>query len=132
MKPYSNDLRQCVVEAYENKKGSYRRLADIFMVSLSFIQDIIKLYRQTGSVVPKPHSGGVSPKISGNGLETVRKLCEKTPDATLKELCLQFYGITDITVSQSVMHNALKKLDLTRKKNFQSGGTGQRGCKKSP
>lgn len=118
MKPYSNDLRERIVEAYENRKGSYRGLAAVFMVSLSFIQDIIKLYRQTGSVSPKPHGGGVPPKISGNGLETVRKLCGETPDATLMELCGQFYDRTGVQVSQSVMHNALKKLDLTRKKKL--------------
>lgn len=118
MRPYSNDLRQRVCEGYENKQGSYRSLAERFMVSPSFVQDIVRLYRETGSVSPKPHGGGAVPKIGGNRIGIVRELCEKSPDSALKELCQEFYGKTGIAVSQSVMHNALKKPGLTFKKKL--------------
>ena len=35
MKPYSLDLRQRVVEAYENGEGTHEELAEAFCVSLS-------------------------------------------------------------------------------------------------
>ena len=126
MKPYSNDLRQRVVYAYENKQGSYRVLAERFMVSLKFVYDMIKLYRQTGSVSPKPHAGGCAPKISGNGLKTLGELHKETSDATLQELCHEFYGQTGIEVSQSAMHNTLIRLGLSRKKKL-SGRLSRKG-----
>ncbi len=38
MKPYSLDLRQRVVEAYENKEGSLRRIARRFKVGPNTVQ----------------------------------------------------------------------------------------------
>jgi transposase len=48
MRPYSTDFRLKVVRAYEHGEGSQRDLARIFGVSLSFIQDLLQRYRQTG------------------------------------------------------------------------------------
>jgi len=132
VKPYSNEIRNRVVTAYENKKGSYRCLAERFMVSLSFVQDIMKLYRQTGSVSPRPHGGGVLPKISSQGLAAVGELSAGTPDASLKELCQRFFEKTGVSVSQSVMCNALKKLGLTvKKKTFRAAEQDRDDVKKA-
>jgi transposase len=58
--PYSTDLRQRVVDGYKAKEGSQRQLADRFKVSLSFVQRLIRRYRNTGKVSAKPHRGGAS------------------------------------------------------------------------
>jgi len=50
MRPYSKDFRLKVVREYERGEGSQRDLARLFGVSLSFIQDLLQRYRQTGSV----------------------------------------------------------------------------------
>ena len=42
MKAYSIDLRQRIIEAYENQEGSQRALAKRFKVSLSFIWTLDK------------------------------------------------------------------------------------------
>ena len=63
MKPYSLDLRQKVVEAYSNKEGSFRRLAKRFKVSLSFIQRLIKRYREEGTIAPKTGGGGPTSQL---------------------------------------------------------------------
>ncbi|PSO78773.1 MAG: hypothetical protein BRC44_10280 [Cyanobacteria bacterium QS_4_48_99] len=52
MKTYSIDLRQKIIEAYQNQEGSQRQLAKRFKVSLSFIEKLFKQYRETGSVTP--------------------------------------------------------------------------------
>ncbi|MBW4594463.1 MAG: helix-turn-helix domain-containing protein [Brasilonema angustatum HA4187-MV1] len=59
--PYSNDLRQRVIDAYTAYDGSLRQLADRFKVSLSFVQRLIRRYRNIGQVIPKPHAGGAIP-----------------------------------------------------------------------
>jgi transposase len=42
MKPYSLDLRQRVVEAYENGEGTHEELAEAFCVSLSWIEKLLR------------------------------------------------------------------------------------------
>jgi transposase len=49
MRPYSNDLRLRVVQAYENHEGSMRQLAARFRLSLSGVRDLLTRYRTTGS-----------------------------------------------------------------------------------
>jgi transposase len=58
MKAYSIDLRRKIIDAYKAEEGSYRQLAKRFRVSLSFVQTLLKRYKDTGTVEPLPHSGG--------------------------------------------------------------------------
>ena len=51
-------------------------------------------------------------------MKILGELHKETPDAALQELCYEFYGKTDIRVSQTAMHNALKRPGLTRKKKL--------------
>ncbi len=45
--PYSLDLRKRVIEAYEAKEESLRQIAKCFCVSLSFVRDLTRRYRET-------------------------------------------------------------------------------------
>lgn len=47
---YSADLRHRVIEAWENKEGSQRQLAQRFKVSLSFVRNLLRHYRSSGQV----------------------------------------------------------------------------------
>lgn len=114
---YSTDLRQRVIEAYTAKEGSQRQLAERFKVSLSFVRDLMRRYRETATVAPKPHSGGVAPKLQTSQLSVVEQLVKDQPDALLRELCERFAERTTITVSLSTMHRAVEKLNLSYKKN---------------
>lgn len=64
MKAYSSDFRQKVINAHNNKEGSQRELATRFSVSLSFVQSLLRRYRSSGTVEPKPHGGGQSAKLT--------------------------------------------------------------------
>ncbi len=50
MRAYSTDLRQKVIDAYENQEGSQRNLAKRFSVSLTFIQKL-KAFRTYAGVI---------------------------------------------------------------------------------
>ena len=50
MKAYSLDLRKKIIEAYLNQEGSIRKLAVRFKVAKSFIQTLIKRYKEEGSI----------------------------------------------------------------------------------
>lgn len=115
--PYSMDLRQRVIDAYKAKQGSQRQIADRFQVSLSFVKRLVCRYRDTGQVTPLPHAGGAIAKIKVSDLSAVQQLVDEQPDAILQELCERFASRSGIEVSVPTMHRAVKKLDLTSKKN---------------
>jgi len=117
MTPYSNDLRARIVEAYENKEGSIRKLAKRFAVSASSVERFIKLYRKNGNVDPKPHGGGQSLKIDEDGLERLHDLVAETSDATVTELHQQYELFADTSVSRATVGRALLRIKLTIKKN---------------
>jgi transposase len=83
MKPYSTDSRTRVVQADEHREGTMRQLATTFRVSLSWVRRLLKPYRETGSVAPKPHGGGAPATVDGSGLAVVQTLVHAAPDATL-------------------------------------------------
>jgi transposase len=112
MSPYSQDLRQRVLDAVERKEGSLRQIARRFVVSLSFIVRLVQLHRRTGSLQPRPHGGGRRPALGPDDLERLKGLVQRQPDATLDEL-RQRLGIA---CSLMAISRALSKLELPRKK----------------
>ena len=114
--PYSLDLRKRVIEAYQAKESSLRQLAKRFKVSLSFIRDLTRRYRETNTVEPKPHGGGTPAKLEAEHLEVVKQLVEAQPDALLYELCERLAENSQLTVSVSTMHRAVQRLELSYKK----------------
>lgn len=114
--PLSVDLRQRIMAAYAAKEGSQRQLAERFKVSLSFIRDLMRHYRETGSVQPKPHGGGGVAKLGKGELLIVEALVTAQPDALLKELCERLAQQTGVEVSVSTMQQAVSKLKLSVKK----------------
>ena len=82
--PLAVDLRQRLVAAYAAKEGSQRQLAKRFKVSLSFIRDLRRHQRETGTVQPKPHGGGAVAKLGKAQLPIVEALVTAQPDALLE------------------------------------------------
>jgi transposase len=116
--PLSVDLRQRIIAVYNAKEGSQRQLAERFKVSLSFIRDLRRHQRETGTVEPKPHGGGAVAKLTKEQLPIVAALVKAQPDALLRELCERFAQRTGVEVSVSTMQQAVCKLKLSVKKNI--------------
>ncbi len=116
MKAYSTDIRQKVIDVYKNQAGSQRNLAKRFSVSLSFIQKLVKQYRNSGTVEPKAHGGGNTAKLNTEQMALIVTLVEEDNDAILVELCERLKERTGIKVSRSTMGRMIQKLNLTRKK----------------
>ncbi len=117
MKAYSLDLRQKIMEAYLNQEGSIRQLAVRFKVAKSFVQKLIKRYKEEGTIEPLPHNGGPVAKLTGQE-ELIKELLKEKSDYTLQELCDLVKEKNGISVSISTMCIQLQKLNLTTKKNF--------------
>jgi transposase len=118
MAPYGIELRARIVEAHSNGEGSIRELAERFAVSPNTVQNYLTLYQTTGSIAPRPHGGGVPPKIDKQGLQQVRALLDEAPDATVDELADEFSRRHHIAVGRSTMDRALHRLGVTRKKTL--------------
>ena len=80
---YSRDLRHRVIEAWHNQEGSQRQIAERFKVSLSFVRNLLRHYRQTGQVQAKQRGGHLRPIIDGEHLQLVQRLLEEQNDALL-------------------------------------------------
>jgi transposase len=112
MTPYSQDLRQRVLDTVRRREGSLRQIARRFLVSVSFVTRLLRTHRDTGALEPKPHGGGNPAVLSPQDLERLRELIRQQPDATLEE-CRQRLGVSCSTMTIS---RALSRLGLPRKK----------------
>ena len=126
MKAYSLDLRQKIVDAYNQREGSQRQLAKRFRVSLTFIENLLKRYRTDGTVEPRAHGGGQVAKVSREQEAVIVTLVEQNNDAILVELCDQLEQRIGVRLSRATMGRYVQKLKLTRKKNSARNGAKQR------
>ena len=113
MKPYSMDLRERVVAACDARDGTREQIAARFSVSVSWIRDLLKRRRDTGSIAPRPHGGGRAPAFDGAAAARLRQAVRADDDATLEELS----EAVGVRCCASAVHRALKRLGITRKKS---------------
>jgi transposase len=120
MQPYSLDLRQRIVDTYAEGNTSQRQLAQRFRVAPSFVQKILKQYRETGSLEPKQRLKQTPTKLNSAQIDILKNLVKANNDATLAELCELLEQETNIRVGVSTIFRMLNKQDLTLKKNTSS------------
>ena len=116
MKPYSLTFRRKIIKAHEDEAISQRKLAKRFGVAPSFIQKLLKQYRETDSVTPKVRTQQTTPKLNDEHLATLHRLVEEHNDATLEELRDLLVAEASVDVSRSTVDRALSKLEITLKK----------------
>lgn len=117
MKAYSIDLRQKIIDIYEHEQISQRQLALRFDVALSFMVKLLKQYRETHEIAPKPFNGGVKLKLTIEQIRILADLIENNNDATLEELCQLLKEKTGVAISRATMGRMTQRLKLTVKKN---------------
>src|SRR5436190_8204407 len=110
MTPYSQDLRQRIVDTIQRGDGTIRQVAERFLVSISFVTRLLQLHRTTGSVEPRPHGGGNPAVLTPEDLERLREFIRQQPDATLEE-CRRHLGAS---CSLMTISRALSQLGLPR------------------
>jgi transposase len=115
MKAYSRDIRLRIIKTYQNGEGTQRQIAARFDVSLGFVRGLLRRFRETGSVDPRPHRGGPAPRIGERDMELVRELLGEDPGATLEELCERMASRGRVRPSRATMSRAVRKLKGARK-----------------
>jgi transposase len=104
---YSNDLRRKLLEAWAQWDGTQRELAQLFGVSRSYLQKVLRHWRQTGDLAAPAYRHGPVSRIEAARLA---RLVAARPDATLAELG------TQLRVSPSAVCRRLQQLGLRLKK----------------
>lgn len=103
MKPYPIKFRQKILEVYEKESISIRSLAQRFCLAKSFVQKILKQYKDTGDIHPQPQGGSPKPKLNQEQLIDLVELIETNNDATLKELCDLLEKKLEVRVSRAAI-----------------------------
>jgi transposase len=116
MKPYSQDLRDRIIQALEAGTETQRAIAERFCVSGSFVEKLWQRWRSRGSSAAKPHAGG-RPCALHEHWEWLRTEVAQQPDATLAELRDRIAAAQGPRVSAATICRALQRLRLPLKKS---------------
>jgi putative transposase len=104
---YSDDLRRKLVEAWLTGEHTQAELAELFQVSLGWVEKVLRRWRKSGDTTAPPFHHGRYPAVSA---ERVRQLVARHHDATLRELGRRLH------VSAPTVCRYLQQLGLPRKK----------------
>lgn len=116
MRPYSQDLRQRIVEVLEADEQTQPEISERFGVSLSFIEKLWHRWRKTGSCAALAHGGGPKRALADYQAR-IRAEVARQPDVSLTELCQRVAQSGGADVSPSMMWREIKRLKLPRKKS---------------
>ena len=113
-KPYSSDLRERVLKDCDAGMRS-EDVAKKYTVSASWVYDLRKKWRETGSIAPKEYQRGAKIKLAPYENE-IRQHVSDHCDATLEELHAMLPNKDEVTVV--TLHNFLHRLKITWKKRL--------------
>jgi transposase len=113
MVAYSEDLRQRVLAAVDAAEGTQEEIAKRFRVSSPGIRKMLVLRDRTGSIAPKPRSGGRKPLIQADRADALKDAIRNAPDAPLQ----QRREVTGFKGCLMTVWRTRRRLNVTRKKS---------------
>lgn len=114
-KPHPIELRSRVI-AYVDEGHGHREAARHFRVSPKFVNDLVKLRRETGSLMPRRQgNGGGHGKLVGVSGWIETRIAVRG-EITLDELVAELAETHGIEVHRATVWRALRGLGLTHKK----------------
>ena len=114
-KPHPIELRERVV-AFVEEGNTHRSAAAHFRVSIKFVNDMVKLKRETGALVPKPQGNGGWSKL-GPYDDWARRRLDGQSDLTQEGLARALLAEHGLRVAVSSIGYWLHRLGLSYKKN---------------
>jgi transposase len=127
MKPYSQDLRDRIIQALEAGTATQRAIAARFCVSTAFVEKLWHRWRRSKSSAAKPHAGGRQSALKDH-LELLRSEVATQPDATLADLRERLVAAQGPRVSTATICRALQRLNLPLKKSRSMPRNGTRNA----
>ncbi len=121
-RPHPIELRGRVVAFVEEGNG-HREAARHFRVSPKFVNDMVKLKRETGALAPKRQGNPGRGKLTGVA-GWVRSWLAQKGDLTLDALVVELRDRHEIEVHRGSVGRLLHRLGLSHKKSRSGGRTG--------
>jgi transposase len=125
-KPYSQDLRERVIESIE-AGASRREAAELYGISPSVVVIWAQRWEATGSIAAKPSGGSVSPLE--DHAEFLLGLVTEQPDLTLDEV-VEAMSKARIAGSRTAVWRFYERHDFSFKKNAVRSGA--KACRGGP
>ena len=97
--PYSADLRERVLLAYEHGEGTAAALAARFRVALNTVKHWVRAAESEGRRVAQPLGRGPAPRLGAPEREVLCQLVAADTAATLAEYGVQLAARTGVNVS---------------------------------
>ena len=97
-------IRTIIIECH-NEGMIPAQIAKTLKLPDNSVRRIIKLFKETGSIEPRPRAYGPKPLISDEKLDEAVGLLAENPNMPIKDLIEKL----NLNVSQTTMRNALKK-----------------------
>lgn len=113
-RPYSDDLRRKLLEAFDQGKGSLSELAEDFGVSLGWAWKISAARKRTGRMERPSYHPGAKRRIDEQALA---ELLRSRPDATLGELQAELASKTGLRFSTQHLWRVVKRMGFRLKKS---------------
>lgn len=85
-------------------------------VSTRSVKRIHQRWLEAGTLAPRPHGGGVKPKMSSVDLALLRRLVADEPNATALKLRERYLAAGGTEVAPNTIHRALTRLGLARRR----------------
>lgn len=120
MQAYSLDPRQRVLSAALHGDCTIPEVAELFGVSSTFVDMMLRLHCAGGDLSPRPHSSGHTPSLGARHHKLLRAAVAANNDATLSELREHLARRARVSVSKATVSRALTKLGLPRKKSLRA------------
>ena len=112
MRTLSLDLRQRILDSYDQQEGTRQEIARRYRVSLGMVKKLLQQRRRTGDIAPRHRYSGRKPMILESHHRQMRGLLSRKPDMTLKEL----RQAVRLACTLPAIHYVLEKMGLTYKK----------------
>jgi transposase len=114
-KPYSQDLRNRVIDAVERGEMSRRAAARRYEISESAAVKWLGRFEQDGSRAPVGHGGHRPSKLMPHR-DFIEAARTEKPDATLQALCDRLLAERGIKADTSMMSRFFRRIGVTFKK----------------
>ena len=112
---YSADLCERVWAAWQRGDESQQAVAARFGVSASFVRDLSRRFRTSGTLAPKVHGGGRRPAADKKTVAKLAALAARHNDLTNDEYHRRLVA-KGAALSRATVGRMLLRLALTRKK----------------
>lgn len=113
-KPHPVELRERAVRLVE-QDSKHSEAARRLCVSIKFVNDMVRLKRETGALAPKPQGNPGRGKLTGAKGWVERRIAAR-PDLTIDALTAELAAEHGVKVHRSSVGRLLLRLGLSHKK----------------